>query len=384
MADARPTVAVEARPAGAPMTISTTCPICRRLLSTAPVTLWDGRSYCLSCVEAGCAGLAEYAAEHPVLELIPRRVGFWKTLTILLVVVSIGLGFWFGIPVFWFALTEPQGDMGKALVATALLVGLASVLVLIMAVVAFIAELFSPCRIAVAAGRVEIDTPWLAIDEELADFSWCVIPATRLDWFKRAVRPRGSGQLLVFPKEPGDWKEPWRLELGLDADAFRRWHAFLHLAAGPDLAPAPTALSRRSEISIWLFTLFFFPIGFIVAMTLVPWMRDLLVALGVERPAAACFAFSLFLPGFALLFLWETFRRGLARQRETGIPSPMLPRQRLHDVKGTVGAVLGIIAAIVFVRVVDWLSYGFLVALWFTMGWVCGRSVTRMWSPMSR
>jgi hypothetical protein len=100
-----------------------TCPVCCRPLSVPTVRLWDGRRYCRACVDATCPGLASFAAENPVLELVLPRIKFWRTYLSLLLFMNAGIAAWFGIPMAWFSVVDLNGERvppGDALAAVAI------------------------------------------------------------------------------------------------------------------------------------------------------------------------------------------------------------------------------------------------------------------------
>ena len=217
---------------------------------------------------------------------------------------------------------------------------------------------------------------------ELSELTWVIEPREGMTWIQRVVHePGGAALLYAWPRGSGNRRQ-FRGSVGAEDAA--RWRAFLQLA-GANLDPPPQPRSNRD--SYWESALIFFafPLLYVVGMTLARTLPDLFALLPMNRQMAKLAAFSLFIPGVPLTFLYAMYAFGIAWEN----PSVRVDAIRAIRWAKWVGLGLGVLPALIFGAAGIRFEHIFATSLiWSAMGLVFGlllqRKAFRAWRRRKR
>lgn len=197
-------------------------------VGTPPIILWDGESYCSSCVDSVDPALSEYARTHNELaEILTKEdLSLWRTFTR---PRNVGILLLMFVPMFTvvygsFAVGIAQNKMGLCCVGYFWL-GVTSIGMLMMFATIeqayYLAIEGLPRIVRVSGQNLEVETPYKC---------WSVTLA-RCDWFpsfsnaigEAEYLRRGPAIILHHPKRG-------YLAVGLTPEMYRIWYAFLTLS----------------------------------------------------------------------------------------------------------------------------------------------------------
>ena len=324
------------------------CPACHACLDASAVHLWDGRDHCRDCVDEECSALADHAERNPSLET-RCHYPFWRTWTKFMVLFHAAAAVWVGIPVAFHLLfpfpeqrpARPPPDLtplewmfgilfcaGLAFVVFALFCGA-------IALGGWLGGSASVCD-----GTVSFDG---RLEAELSDLTWAIQPRENMTWSQRLYLVPGHAALLFA--RPRWSRERWWFRASVSAEDTEIWRGFLQLSGAHMDLPLRQPTNRDSFWETGLI-FFAFPLLYVAGMTLARTLPGLLAFLPLDEQMAKLAAFSLFIPGVPLIFLYVAFTAGIRSQ----IPSLRADMVRQSRSIKWVCLGLGVLAAAHFRR----------------------------------
>jgi|GEM_PF-5772485 len=220
------------------------------------------------------------------------------------------------------------------------------------------------------------------VEAELSELKWVIEPRAGMTWIHRVYLAPGCAALLyVWPRGSGN---RWLFRGSVGAEDAKRWRAFLQLA-GANLDPPPPPHTDRDALSETALVFLAFPFLYVVGMTLARTLPDLFALLPMNEQMAKLAAFSLFIPGVPLTFLYFMYGFGIAWDN----PSVRVDAIRAIRWAKWVGLGLGVLPALIFGAAGIGFEYILATSLiWSAMGLVFGlllqRKAFRAWRRRQR
>lgn len=202
------------------------------------VELWDGKSYSRQALDGAHEDLAQYAADHPVLEEtmpdVSRRVAFGLAKFLVLVTPLVWLPF---VAIVW-ATAEPQ-VVGDILSVLAVLIVCFTAFFVCVACLAIFAHSRSVRPTTVAeAGQLTVTYGGSSVVARLSDCSWFTGRIGDMRLFFRDCHERLPDPVLIIelpkmPRRPLRQDIRMRVPVGFAPEMRAIWMAFLTLAEVP-------------------------------------------------------------------------------------------------------------------------------------------------------